>query len=97
MKQNDFAMKNKDSSFCIFAFMVILLAAQVLAAELVNPFLQEGQWYKAALHVHSTTSDGDVIVPERMKQYRDKVITWWPSQTTGKPIISMDCRTIPSL
>ncbi|HML74928.1 MAG TPA: CehA/McbA family metallohydrolase [Anaerohalosphaeraceae bacterium] len=72
MKQNDFAMKNKDSSFCIFAFMVILFTAMASAAELVNPFLQEGQWYKTALHVHSTTSDGDVTVPERMKQYRQK-------------------------
>jgi len=27
-----------------------------------NPFLQEGNWYKAALHVHTKTSDGDVDV-----------------------------------
>jgi len=48
-----------------------ILVSQATAGELVNPFLQDGQWYKAALHVHSTTSDGDVNVPERMKQYRE--------------------------
>ena len=36
-----------------------------------NPFLREGNWYKAALHVHTTTSDGDVDVATRLKQYRD--------------------------
>lgn len=38
-------------------------------SELVNPFLQDGQWYKAALHMHTTASDGDVDVPARIKQY----------------------------
>jgi hypothetical protein len=36
-----------------------------------NPFQQEGNWYKAALHVHTTTSDGDVDVATRLKQYRE--------------------------
>lgn len=36
-----------------------------------NPFQQEGEWYKAALHVHTKTSDGDVDVATRLKQYRD--------------------------
>jgi len=36
-----------------------------------NPFKTEGNWYKAALHVHTTTSDGDVDVATRIKQYRD--------------------------
>jgi len=36
-----------------------------------NPFLQEGNWYKAQLHAHTTTSDGDVPVATRLKQYRD--------------------------
>lgn len=36
----------------------------------VNPFTQEGQWYKAALHAHTTTSDGNVDVPTRLSQYR---------------------------
>lgn len=39
---------------------------------LVNPFRQNGNWYKSALHVHTTTSDGDVDVPTRLKQYREK-------------------------
>jgi hypothetical protein len=55
------------------------MAAQVAAAEpraarptlaLTNPFEQEGRWYKAALHVHTTTSDGDVGVAKRLAQYR---------------------------
>ena len=40
--------------------------------DLVNPFAIKGKWYKAALHVHTTTSDGDVDVATRIKQYRDK-------------------------
>ena len=39
---------------------------------LTNPFLTKGKWYKAALHVHTNTSDGDVDVATRIKQYRDK-------------------------
>ena len=39
---------------------------------LTNPFEAKGKWYKAALHVHTNTSDGDVDVPTRIKQYRDK-------------------------
>ena len=35
-----------------------------------NPFLQQGRWYKAALHVHTTTSDGDVDVATRLAEYR---------------------------
>jgi len=38
---------------------------------LLNPFLLEGRWYKAAFHVHTTTSDGDVDVPTRLSQYRE--------------------------
>ena len=38
--------------------------------ELPNPFFQEGNWYKSALHVHTTTSDGDVNMLERIAQYR---------------------------
>jgi predicted metal-dependent phosphoesterase TrpH len=36
-----------------------------------NPFTAAGNWYKAALHVHTTTSDGDVDVDTRLKQYRE--------------------------
>lgn len=38
---------------------------------IVNPFDQEGNWYKAALHVHTNTSDGDVEVATRISQYRE--------------------------
>ncbi len=44
--------------------------AKTEAAKPVNPFEQEGRWYKAALHVHTTTSDGDVDVATRLGQYR---------------------------
>jgi hypothetical protein len=37
----------------------------------VNPFETEGKFYKAALHVHTTTSDGDVDVATRIPQYRE--------------------------
>ena len=39
---------------------------------LVNPFETEGKWFKAALHVHTTNSDGDVDVATRLNQYRNK-------------------------
>ena len=39
---------------------------------LTNPFEAEGKWFKAALHVHTTNSDGDVDVATRLSQYRDK-------------------------
>ena len=49
-------------------------AAQTRAARpamaLTNPFEQEGHWYKAALHVHTKISDGDVDVATRLAQYR---------------------------
>ena len=38
---------------------------------LANPFETDGKWYKTALHVHTTSSDGDVDVATRLKQYRD--------------------------
>lgn len=38
---------------------------------LTNPFETNGKWYKAALHVHTNNSDGDVDVTTRIKQYRD--------------------------
>jgi hypothetical protein len=41
-------------------------------SRLVNPFVVEGKWYRANLHTHTTLSDGDVNLPVRVKQYRDK-------------------------
>lgn len=40
--------------------------------KLVNPFQVKGNWYKANLHTHTTNSDGDSTVAERVKQYREK-------------------------
>jgi len=39
---------------------------------LTNPFETEGKWFKSSLHVHTTSSDGDVDVATRLNQYRDK-------------------------
>jgi hypothetical protein len=33
---------------------------------LSNPFDTKGKWYKAALHVHTTSSDGDVYWKNQM-------------------------------
>lgn len=39
---------------------------------LTNPFEVQGKWFKAALHVHTTSSDGDVDVATRIQQYRER-------------------------
>jgi len=39
---------------------------------IVNPFEQDGSWHKANLHTHTTTSDGDATVEERVQQYREQ-------------------------
>jgi hypothetical protein len=36
-----------------------------------NPFDSEGRWFKANLHTHTTTSDGEATVAERCRQYCD--------------------------
>jgi predicted metal-dependent phosphoesterase TrpH len=41
-------------------------------SKFVNPFVVDGKWYRANLHTHTTLSDGDVNLPVRVKQYRDK-------------------------
>ncbi len=51
--------------FCLF------VVSQCFANDLVNPFTVEGNWYKGNLHTHTTTSDGDVNLAVRVKQYRD--------------------------
>jgi len=40
--------------------------------KLQNPFEKPGRWFKANLHCHSTTSDGDASVAERVRQYRER-------------------------
>ena len=39
--------------------------------ELVNCFESDGQWFKANLHCHTTTSDGDRSLAARIEQYRE--------------------------
>ena len=39
---------------------------------IVNPFRQNGRWYKANLHTHTTTSDGEATVAARVEQYLAK-------------------------
>jgi len=36
----------------------------------INPFLQDGGWFKANLHTHTTASDGKVSPEGRIEQYR---------------------------
>ncbi|MEN6386310.1 MAG: hypothetical protein ABFD79_14085 [Phycisphaerales bacterium] len=56
----------------LFVLIVVgLLLSQSFAIDLQNPFLTQGNWYKANLHTHTTLSDGDVNLPVRVKQYRD--------------------------
>jgi len=38
--------------------------------KLRNPFTQAGEWYKANLHTHSTTSDGRQSPAETAEAYR---------------------------
>lgn len=38
--------------------------------EMVNPFDSYGRWFKANLHTHSTVSDGELSVKQRVQQYR---------------------------
>jgi len=40
--------------------------------DIVNPFEQTGKWFRANLHCHTTTSDGDCTVAERVDQYREQ-------------------------
>jgi len=39
---------------------------------LVNPFALKGNWYKAALHAHTTHSDGRLSPPELARWYRER-------------------------
>jgi predicted metal-dependent phosphoesterase TrpH len=54
------------------AVKVKAVAAPAVSAKLVNPFEVEGTWYRTNLHTHTNLSDGDVNLPIRVKQYRDK-------------------------
>ena len=38
--------------------------------QFVNPFTRSGDWYKANLHTHTTTSDGMLSPADRVAQYR---------------------------
>jgi len=62
-------------STALFTFIPKVFAVETkppLKNTLVSPFEKKGRWFKAALHVHTTSSDGDVDVATRIKQYRDK-------------------------
>ena len=39
---------------------------------IVNPFERDGRWYKANFHTHTTTSDGEASVEERVRQYAER-------------------------
>ncbi|KPK62722.1 MAG: hypothetical protein AMK73_05750 [Planctomycetes bacterium SM23_32] len=38
----------------------------------VNPFRQQGNWYRGNLHTHTRASDGQASVEERIRQYRNE-------------------------
>ena len=40
--------------------------------KLTNPFERPGRWFKANLHTHTTTSDGDTALEQRIQQYRTR-------------------------
>lgn len=40
--------------------------------EFDNPFEMPDKWHRANLHTHTTSSDGDADVAERVRQYRGK-------------------------
>jgi len=39
--------------------------------KLINPFESNGRWFKANLHTHSTTSDGEATPQQRIEQSRE--------------------------
>ena len=39
---------------------------------IVNPFEYNGGWYKANFHCHTTVSDGEVSIEQRVQQYRER-------------------------
>lgn len=39
---------------------------------LINPFSLEGSWHRANFHCHTTLSDGDTPLEERVEQYRQQ-------------------------
>jgi len=50
---------------------MIVFGIQVcIAAKTKNPFLTDGNWYKANLHTHTKLSDGDSNLPDVVKKYR---------------------------
>lgn len=58
---------------CISAIIgIYYLVSFCFADDLINPFTTDGNWYRANFHTHTTTSDGDVNLPTRVKQYREK-------------------------
>jgi hypothetical protein len=64
-------MKNR----CLGIIIFIGMFSSICFGEsttLINPFTTSGNWYKANLHTHTSLSDGDVNLPIRVKQYRDK-------------------------
>jgi hypothetical protein len=38
----------------------------------VNPFQERGRWFKANLHTHTTASDGEKTLDQRIEEYRDR-------------------------
>ena len=60
------------SSLIPDVFSIVLTGHAPVQRTLTNPFETNGKWFKAALHVHTTSSDGDVDVATLLQQYRAK-------------------------
>ena len=52
-------------------YMSLMARGRVEKINIVSPFERDGLWYKANLHTHTTTSDGDASVEQRVRQYRE--------------------------
>ena len=56
----------------VMALVCLSMMGIVQAAEFPeNPFLMEGNWYKANLHGHTVASDGKLTLEERSNEYRE--------------------------
>lgn len=67
-----------------------------------NPFLQPGQWYKGALHLHTTRSDGRLSPAESVRFHREHGYHFMAATDHGvitslEPFASNGFMTIPSV
>ena len=59
-------------SLLLSCWRAVSPGAKQEASAQANPFAAPGQWYKGAVHVHTTRSDGQLSPQEVMKAHREK-------------------------